>query len=233
MCGRFTLRTPVRILAEHFSVFEMPDLAPRFNIAPTQPVPVVRLSPQGEREVAPLRWGLVPSWAKDPTIAARLINARCETVAEKRSFQSAFRHRRCLVMADGFYEWQRTAKGKQPWLLERVDSTPFAMAGLWERWQSTDGTCLETCTVLTTAANDLMRPIHDRMPVMLVSENYAAWLATDTDRAQLNALMRPFEADAMKARRVGTRVNQPSFDGPECLEPPGDGREGERQRRLF
>ena len=179
MCGRFTLRAPASVIAEQFSLFEVPWLKPRFNIAPTQPVPVVRMTPQQaapQRQFVFLHWGLVPSWAKDPTIGNRMINARAETVADKPAFRTALRRRRCLIVADGFYEWQTAGKRRQPMFIHIRDDRPLAFAGLWESWEGADHSALESCTILTTAANDLVRPIHDRMPVIVAPEDYADWL---------------------------------------------------------
>ncbi len=165
MCGRFTLRTPTHRLAEAFGVRDLPNLPPRYNIAPTQDAAVVRPGPEGEaRELAMLRWGLVPSWSEGPS-AYSMINARAETVATKPAFRAAFRHRRCLVPADGFYEWQRVDGGKQPYLVELASGEPFAFAGLWEHWEG--GDVIESFTIIVTEANELLRPIHERMPVIL------------------------------------------------------------------
>jgi len=232
MCGRFTLRAPASVVAEQFALFEVPPFAPRFNIAPSQPVPVVRLgkgdsplSPRGTvpfsgRELVWLRWGLIPSWAKDPAIGNRLINARAETVAEKPAFRATLRRRRCLVAADGFYEWQRTGKRKQPYFIRLRDDRPFAFAGLWESWEGPDSSQIESCTLLTTEPNELMRPIHDRMPVILPADGYQAWLDPAVEKPeQLLLLFRPYPAGEMTAEPVGTFVNSPANEGPECIEP--------------
>ena len=226
MCGRFTLRAPVSVVAEQFAVFEVPPFEPRFNIAPTQPVPVIRLAPHGnppEREFVLLRWGLVPAWAKDPAVGNRMINARSETVATKPAFRAAFRRRRCLVAADGFYEWQRTGKRKQPYFISLRDDRPFAMAGLWESWEGPGHAAIESCTILTTEPNDLMRPIHDRMPVILPPDTYRQWLDPAVqDPQHIEPLMGPYSADAMVALKVSTYVNRPGNDGPQCIEPERD-----------
>ena len=181
MCGRFTLRAPASVIAEQFALFEVPPFTARFNIAPTQPVPVIRMRPgpslrarRGSRELVWLRWGLVPGWAKDPAIGSRLINARAETAAEKPAFRTALRQRRCLVAADGFYEWQQAGRTKQPYFIHLRDDRPFAFAGLWEAWEGADHAWLETCTLLTTGPNDVVRPIHDRMPVILPPQAYSS-----------------------------------------------------------
>ena len=220
MCGRFTLRTPAAAIAEQFAPLAVPDFAARFNVAPSQPVPVVRTRGEGLRELVWLRWGLVPSWAKDPAIGNRLINARAESAAAKPAFRAAMRRRRCLVVADGFYEWQRTGRAKQPYFLRLHGDRPFAFAGLWEAWEAPDHSTLETCTILTTAANELVRPIHDRMPVILPASSYSAWLdPAIEDPRQLMPLLVPYASDEMEAQPVGNFVNSPSHDSPHCLEP--------------
>jgi putative SOS response-associated peptidase YedK len=220
MCGRFTLRAPASVIAEQFGPFEMRPFAARFNIAPTQPVAVVRrAAARSGRELVWLRWGLVPAWAKDPAIGARLINARAETAAEKPAFRAAMRARRCLVVADGFYEWQRSGGAKQPYLFQLRDGRPFAFAGLWETWRRPDEEPLETCTLLTTAANDLVRPIHERMPAILPPTAYQAWLDTGVaEPTALAPLLAPFPSGEMQAQAVGNFVNSPAHDSPRCIE---------------
>lgn len=221
MCGRFALITPGEVLAEQFQLSEVPALAPRYNIAPTQPIAAVRLAREGiARELVLLRWGLIPSWAKDPGVGSRLINARSETVAEKPSFRSAFKSRRCLVPADGFYEWQRQERGRQPFFIRMREGTPFAIAGLWEHWQGPEGEVIESCTLLTTAANEVMRPLHDRMPVILNPKDYDLWLDPDVQKREaLSPLLRPYTAEAMVAYPVRPVVNSPANDSPLCIEP--------------
>jgi putative SOS response-associated peptidase YedK len=225
MCGRFTLHTSPSQLAELFDLPETPLLVPRYNIAPTQPVGIVRLNSQmGQREWALVHWGLVPSWSKDPSIGARLVNARAETVDEKPSFRAAFRRRRCLVPADGFYEWQRTGGQKQPYHIQIGDGQPFAFAGLWEYWEGADGSGLESCTILTTGANELMAPIHDRMPVVVAPEDYADWLGPGTEQdkrelSQLRHLLRPYPAELMRAVPVSPFVNNARNEGEACIAP--------------
>ena len=178
MCGRFLLHAPVEVLQRAFGFAERPNLQPRYNIAPTQTVAIVRRKDDGGgRELALVRWGLIPSWAKDASIGGRLINARAETVAEKPAFRGAFRRRRALVPADGFYEWRKREgdRPKQPLLIRRRDGQPFALAGLWEHWRGPEGE-VQTCTIVTTAANVVLAPIHDRMPVILDPASYDRWL---------------------------------------------------------
>lgn len=220
MCGRFTLTISPAELQDQFSLTERPspDLAPRYNIAPSQAVAVVTNS--AERKLELFQWGLIPSWAKDPKIGNKLINARAETLAEKPSFRTALKRRRCLVLADGFYEWQKTATGKTPMYIQMDDGRPFGFAGLWEVWQPPDGSLLKTCTIITTAPNALLEPIHNRMPVILPPEAYAAWLnPAELPAEQVLPLLRPFDAERMQARPVSTRVNSPGFDAPECIAP--------------
>jgi putative SOS response-associated peptidase YedK len=230
MCGRFTLRSPASVIAEQFSVFEIPDLHARFNIAPSQQVPVVRQTNPDTRTLSMLKWGLVPSWAKDTKTGNSLTNARSETVASKPAFRSAFKKRRCLIVADGFYEWQRTEKQKQPYFIHRRDDLPFAMAGLWESWNGEDGP-LESCTIVTTEANDLMQPIHDRMPVILGHDDYATWLdPTQEGGDSLLRLLKPYAGDDFETYTISTRVNSPRNQGPELIDRTDP---QQRERSLF
>jgi len=223
MCGRFSLTASPTAMAELFDLdaSTVPALAPRYNIAPTQPVAVVRVAPEGgRREIGFLRWGLIPAWAKDPGIGARMINARAETVAEKPAFRGAFRRRRCLVPASGFYEWRKVDKHKQPYYIHMADREPFAIAGLWERWAAPTGDVVESCTLLTTDANDRVRPLHDRMPVILAREAFGRWLDPEvTDPGPLLELLAPYPSEAMALYPVSTFVNAARNDGPRCVEP--------------
>lgn len=223
MCGRFTLRTPMHVLADQFAVILDAALEPRFNVAPSQLVAVVRVEPESEppgRHLAALRWGLVPSWARDPSIGNRLINARAETAAEKPAFRSAFQRRRCLLPADGFFEWQQRGEGRQPYYIQMADERPFAFAGLWEAWQGPDQNAFESCTILTTEANKVVKPIHDRMPVILAEESYEPWLDPScTNRDELKRFLAPFDAQRMKAHPVSRYVNRPANEGPKCIAP--------------
>ena len=215
------MRTPGDELARVFGCEGFSQLKLRFNIAPTQAVAALRASEEGEREVAWLHWGLVPSWAKDPSMGARLINARSETVAEKPAFRHAFRHKRCLIPADGFYEWRRESeKGpKQPYCIHMEDDRPFAFAGLWAGWEGPDNSFLESCTILTTQPNETLRPIHNRMPVILPEEVYGTWLdPAITDADSLTPLLKPYEASPMEAYPVGKQVNRPTHDAADCIE---------------
>lgn len=220
MCGRFALLAPGESLTEQFLLRETPTLSPRYNIAPTQPVAAVRLDAQtNERQLALLRWGLIPSWSKDMKRSARLINARAETAAEKPSFRAAFKRRRCLIPADGFYEWQKLGQGKQPLFIHAQDSKPFGLAGLWEVWHSADGSVIESCTILTTEANELMAPIHNRMPVIIEPADYGMWLDPGPRPEDARHLLRPYPAANMHAYPVSTHVNSPRHDDPQCIAP--------------
>jgi len=226
MCGRFYLTTSVRALADLFQATEgeLPVAQAHFNIPPSAQVLAVRQLPGHEgRQLVPLRWGLIPAWAKDPSIGNRLINARAETAADKPSFRDAFRRRRCIVLADGFFEWKKQGGKKQPYLIRLRDARPFAFAGLWERWQGPDDRPVETCTILTTDANELVRPLHNRMPAILEAEAYAPWLdPTSQDREKLLPLLHSFPPEKMTAYPVSQRVNNPRADDAKCLEPAED-----------
>jgi putative SOS response-associated peptidase YedK len=221
MCARFTLTVPSDLVEKLFQVARAPLLSPRYNVSPTQPVAVVRQDREtGERIMDLLRWGLIPFWAKDPEIGARMINARAETVAEKPAFRAAFRERRCLIPADGFYEWQKLGTQRQPVYVRMSDGSAFAFAGLWERWRSPDGEGIETCTLLTTQPNELLRPIHDRMPVILDPEKYSPWLDPESHRLDvLTPLLKPFPAEKMTCHPVSRYVNNPRNDDAECIRP--------------
>ncbi|MGE0759236.1 MAG: SOS response-associated peptidase [Pirellulaceae bacterium] len=222
MCGRFTLRTPLTQLIEQFEVSSQLQVALRFNIAPTQSIVAVRAPADGTgRELVLLKWGLIPSWADDPAIGNRMINARADGVATKPSFRSAFKKRRCLILADGYYEWQKVGAKKQPYLIHRQDDGPFAFAGLWERWRGgADGEAIESCTIITTDANPVTRPIHDRMPVILEPEDYDRWLSPDVqDREELESLLVPSLTQDLVADRVSTYVNNPRHEDEACVQP--------------
>jgi len=224
VCGRFTLTTRPEELAREFALASVPELAPRFNIAPSQPVATVWQPPGAARELRLRRWGLVPRWAKDASIGSRLINARSETAAEKPAFRDALRHRRCLVPADGFFEWAAASRGpKQPYWIALPGRAPFAIAGLFERWTAPEGEVLESCTLLTVAASQALRAIHERMPAILPRSAWERWLAPDvTDAAAVQPLLAPWAGAALAPRAVGLRVNRPEHDDPACIEPLAD-----------
>lgn len=221
MCARYSLTLGDQTLAEVFDLADVPHVDPRWNVAPTQTVPVVVEGPRGVRRIEPMRWGLVPSWADDPSIGNRMINARAETAASKPSFRAAMRARRCLVPADGYYEWKAAGGAKQPTLVRRADRSVFAFAGLWETWTGGEAP-LETFTVLTTEPNEVMRAVHDRMPVILARADFARWLDPETrDAAAVADLLRACPADGWEAVPVSRWVNDPRHEGPACVAPAG------------
>lgn len=221
MCGRFTLTVDPADLQEAFADYAFPaKFAPRFNIAPSQPV--LAIPNDGKNAADFFVWGLIPSWAKDPSIGNRLINARGETIAEKPSFRGAFKHKRCLILADGFYEWKTVpgSKAKTPHFIFLKSRAPFAFAGLWDEWRSPDGGYLRSATIITTAPNELMASIHNRMPVILRPTDYAQWLdASPRAPADLLPLLQPFPANEMAAHPVSTLVNSPANDRAELVVP--------------
>jgi putative SOS response-associated peptidase YedK len=239
MCGRFTLSQSATTLAQTFHV-EITDWEPKYNIAPTQMVWAVLYDQTSEkRKLEQLRWGLIPSWAKDPGMGAKLINARSETVAEKPAFRSAFKRRRCLIVADGFYEWQQRDGKKQPFYFRLKHGEVFGFAGLWEEWQGSQkettgergsqeeppkgGThsenTISSCTILTTRANELLEPVHDRMPVILHQKDYDLWLAPQVQTPEMvQQLLQPYPSEAMTAYAVSTIVNNPKYDRPDCIQ---------------
>ena len=222
MCGRYTLTAPSESLAEMLPGLEITDeISSRYNIAPTQEVAVVPNN--GEKRMEYFRWGLIPSWAKDPKIGNRMINARSETLAEKPSFRTAYKRRRCLVLADGYYEWRREGDrgGKTPYYIRMESEKPFAFAGLWEsRRQAGEDTSLQSCTIITCPPNEMLERIHDRMPVILEEEEYDLWLnPAEQAPAELNHLLKPYAAEEMTAYPVSRLVNQPKNDSPECILP--------------
>jgi putative SOS response-associated peptidase YedK len=221
MCGRFTLTVDTAELQQAFAGFQFPvQAAPRYNIAPSQPV--LALANDGAKRADFFIWGLIPSWSKDPTIGARMINARAETLGEKPSFRGPFRYKRCLIPADGFYEWKQNPgeKVKTPHYIRIKNRQPFAFAGLWDEWLGPDGSQVKTCTIITTAPNPLVAGIHNRMPVILRPESYADWLApVSIPPEQLNPLLTAFPADEMEAYPVSRLVNQARLDIPEMIQP--------------
>ena len=218
MCGRFTQRTDSKELARAFGVAAAPEAEPRYNITPFQEVLGVYESPEG-REMRFFKWGLVPRWAKDASVGARLFNARSETVAEKPSFREAFRKRRCIIPADGFYEWRKEGGRKQPFYFRMKDDSPFGFAGLWERWEGEAGAPVNSCTILTTEANEVLRPVHDRMPVIIHPEEYSLWLGAEAREGDLlREMLRPYPAGEMVGYPVSPLVNSPVSRGPELIE---------------
>jgi putative SOS response-associated peptidase YedK len=218
MCGRYLLISPVEAMRRFFDVGGLLNLPPRYNIAPTQDAPVVRLDKEGRRELILMRWGLVPLWAKDLSIGTRCINARADSVAEKPAFRDAFERRRCLVPADGFFEWEKKGKVKQPWRIGPAEDGLMALAGVWERWRAPDGGVVRSYAVITTEANELVRPLHDRMPVVVPPERFSDWLGPESPAERLKEIMRPFPAERMRAFPVSRRVNDVRNDDPGCIE---------------
>jgi putative SOS response-associated peptidase YedK len=221
MCGRFRIARKKEILEAAFEVdAALDDLewVPRYNVAPGQAVAVVRPdASRPSRLLSAMRWGLIPAWSKDAAIGYKMINARSETVAAKPSFRELVRSQRCLIPSDGFYEWKREGKQKLPFCFTMADESIFAFAGLWDRWRSPQGQFLESCTILTTAPNELMQDIHDRMPAILMPEDYDLWLDRGFEKVEeLRPLMKPYPAGAMRRYRVSQRVNQVKNDDPEC-----------------
>jgi putative SOS response-associated peptidase YedK len=225
MCGRITLTITPEEIAELLGVQDLPRLEPRYNIAPTQTAAIIRCLPgKSGREVAQLRWGLVPHWATDLSVGSQMINARSESISQKPAFREALKNRRCIVLGDGFYEWQREKRKRQPFLIRMKDHKPFAFAGLWETWTPKNGAPPQPCetfTVLTTNSNELIRPLHDRMPVIIAPAHYDLWLDPNvTDSALLNPLFKPFPADEMECIPVNSFVNDAKNEGARCIAPP-------------
>lgn len=221
MCGRYTLSSKGDELGLLFDLEDVPQLPLRYNIAPTQEAAVVRVEHPGEpRQLALLRWGLIPYWAKEASIGNRMINARSEGVADKPAFKWNFRKQRCLIPTDGFYEWKKVAGGKQPYLIRRKDGKPFAFAGLWARWKDPERGPLDTFTILTTSPNELIKPLHDRMPVILEPKDFDLWLDPKIeDPERLQPLLAPADPDPMETYPVSRAVNSPANDTPDCIEP--------------
>lgn len=218
MCGRFTQRADAKALAKAFGVAEVPEVEARYNVAPTQDILGVYVSPDG-REAKLFRWGLIPSWAKDSSIGARLINARSETVAEKPAFRRAFKQSRCVIPADGFYEWRKTDGKKQPFFFRMRDERPFGFAGLWERWEGEGSRPVNSCAILTTGANEVLRPVHDRMPVILHPEDYELWLDADARKLDLvKEVLRPYPPEDMVGYSVSVLINSPRNQGAQLVE---------------
>jgi putative SOS response-associated peptidase YedK len=217
MCGRYELSSHPEVIALAFGLAHAPSLRARYNIAPTQPVPVVRVNRDGERECVEMRWGLIPRFAKDPSVGARMINARAETVATSGAFRYAFAHHRCLVPLNGFYEWRKTTAGKVPHHIGMRDGRPFALAGIYERWRAPDGEPIASVAIVTTNASGGVRDLHDRMPVIVAPDDYARWL----DRANEDAsdLLGGWQGEALRIHPVGKRVNAVANDDASLVEP--------------
>jgi putative SOS response-associated peptidase YedK len=220
MCSRYSLTSPPEAVRSYFDTVNEPVFPPRYNIAPTQPVAIVRLDPKGRRELALVRWGLIPSWVKDPRGFATLINARSEGAADKPAFRGAMRHRRCLVPADGFYEWTGARGRKRPQLVRPRAAGPFAMAAIWEHWMGGDGSELETMAILTVPANRSLAALHDRMPALLPPSSFADWLDCRSGSAvEAAPLLAPAPEDLLEITEVSPLLNDPRREGPELQEP--------------
>lgn len=221
MCGRFALGAPPFSIIEFFNIDKLIDFEPSYNIAPTQSIPaIIHDKDSNQRTMKMLHWGLIPFWSKDNSISSRLINARSETVAEKPSFRNAFKHKRCLIPTTGFYEWEKKSKLKQPYYIKVRDEQLFAFAGLWEHWENDVKGEIESCTILTTEANNLINPIHDRMPVILNPNDYDMWLDTDiTEKETLEPLLKPYLSENMTMYPISRDVNNPLKDNPRIIEP--------------
>jgi putative SOS response-associated peptidase YedK len=219
MCGRFYLDVRADELASYFDLPSAPSLTPRYNIAPSQNVTAIRIGEQG-REWVRLHWGLIPFWAKDKKIGYRTINARAETVESKPAFRAAFKYRRCLIPASGFFEWQASKDGKQPYCIHPKEATLFAFAGLYEHWQGSTGESIDSCTILVTEANAVVAPVHDRMPVILKPEYFTTWLDPEVQSpSMVKPLLTTYPADETTLFPVSRKVNSPRYDDPECITP--------------
>lgn len=221
MCGRFTLRSPAEVLVRAFGIKIPEEYVPRHNIAPGQPVLAVRIVPEAaQREAVLFHWGLIPSWAKDPKIAYSMINARAESVAEKPSFRKPIGVRRCLIPADGWYEWKKSGTRKMPFYFRLKDGAPFAFAGLWEHWQGKEGEEVESCTIITTQANDATAPIHDRMPAIIGPKDFDLWLDPSVRKTEkVLPILAPYPSAEIAVHPVSTLVNNSRVDKPQCIEP--------------
>jgi putative SOS response-associated peptidase YedK len=221
MCGRYRLTRAQKYVEERFDAYGEVELSPRYNIAPSQPVVTIRQDAREPiRKLSTMRWGLIPSWANDTSMGFKTINARAETVAATASFREPFKSQRCLIPADGFYEWQKNGKTKQPYCFEVNDGELFAFAGLWDRWMSPQGGVIESCTILTTTPNSLLADIHDRMPVILRTDDYDLWLdPAFRDTASVTEMLKPFDAGLMRRYPVSTRVNYVVNDDADCATP--------------
>jgi len=222
MCGRFTQRHPKEDIAERFDVPEamfFAEIRERYNVAPSQTIPAIVQEAEGERALVGFKWGLVPRWAKDPAVGNRMINAKAETLAEKPSFKQALQKRRCLIPADGFYEWKKDGKAKQPLYIRKKDESLFAFAGLWEEWSPPGGETLRTCTIITTEPNELLSTIHHRMAAILLPEEEALWLNPESGVEAALRCLRPYPLSDLERVPVSKAVNSPRVDAPSCIEP--------------
>lgn len=218
MCGRLAIYSSPETFATYLDAQTELQLAPSYNVAPSQPIPACRLDERGQRTLIALHWGLVPHWSNGPDNRYTMINARAETIQAKPAYRGPFRTRRCLIPADGFYEWQR-ANGKQPYYFHRPDGAPLVLAGLWDRWSGDAGEVIDSCTIIVTEANELMHPIHDRMPVILPRETWATWLDNDSEPDALQSLLTPYDKTDVACHAVSRQVNQTRNDSPQLIRP--------------
>ena len=220
MCGRYTLFSPESLLTQYFDLDDWPEFSAHYNIAPSLSVPVIRQSPEGKRVAHLLRWGLIPNQSRDPAIGHKLNNARAETVADKPSFRAAYKQRRCLIPANGYYEWQEVAgERKQPWYIDLKSEMPMAMGGLWESWTNSEGEIVRTFCVVTTRPNEVMQPIHERMPVIIPAHHWSAWLNPKfADASAIAHMLAPCDASIMEARPVSRRVSNAREQGPALMD---------------
>ncbi len=220
MCGRFALIASAPRLARLLGLMDVPELPPRYNIAPSQSVAAVRTSRGDRPELVLMRWGLIPAWSKTPGKDYRMINAKAETLAQRPAFRTAYRRRRCLIPADGFYEWKRLSDRKQPYYFSMEDGEPFVFASLWEQWRGPDEDIIDSCAIITTEPNGIVAAVHNRMPAILAEQDYDTWLDPDhQDTNTLDALLKPYDANPMVATPVSAHVNNPRNDDPRCVEP--------------
>lgn len=220
MCGRFDLHIPRELLERIFGAPFLHDIQPHYNIAPSQQIVVVRTDQEGNRQFAFLKWGLIPYWTKDPSIGSKMINARSETVDVKPAFRNSLKHRRCIIPANGFYEWEEVEGKKKPLYVKMKDDSPMLFAGIWDHWKSSEGNEIESCTILTTNSNELIKPLHDRMPLILEAGDVNLWLDTQvTDPEKLKLLLVPYPSEKMGMFPVSEIVNSPRNDNPECILP--------------
>ena len=235
MCGRYAITTAPEAIRQLFAYLEQPNFPPRYNVAPTQAVPIVRMA-EGKRQLALVRWGLIPAWVKDPRTFSLVMNARGESMLDKPAFRNAMKYRRCLFPADGFYEWKREGENRRPYFVRLKSGQPMAFAGLWESWMGPNGEEMETAAIVTTTASRSIAHIHDRMPVILPKSQWSRWLRTEAERAEdLLELLVPFNPDEMTRRPVSQKVNSPKNEGPECIQSVSEEApaEDDQQRKLF
>lgn len=220
MCGRFALTLSPDNISKYFHVEDVPEGINQYNIAPGQLIKAIIQMPSDRRKITSMKWGLIPSWTKDPSKGVKTINARAETVGTKPSFRSAIKFRRCIIPASGFYEWEKVEKGKVPYYIHLKSNEPIGFAGLWDKWKRNNGSVIETCTILTTSANNLLKPIHDRMPVIIHPNEYELWLDREMNETdKLKSIFQPYPSEMLSLYKVSNPVNKPAYDKADCIEP--------------